>query len=370
MGVQGEAAIPTLIKSLKVDNPDLVWHAAHALGMISSKPDEVVPALIPLLKNSSPQVRAQAAIALGNFGGAAKAAVPELIKLLSDSELNVKLDAAAALGSIGPDAPSAVAALAKAMQDGPTALTLTSASALASIGKAAVPEVTKLLNEDSSLKLLAIHILGEIGTESEASIPELLKLTKSEDTDIRETAIVSLGEIGPKAIKAESDLIKIMENSKGTTRNKAVYALSKIGSKKALPLIKKYAESDSDDERFRLVCAWALLREDPTDTEAVNAALPGLIKALSDENALLRREAASAIALSGPLAKSAAPSLKEALEVEKDQSVIVEIITALAEIGPPAAAAIPLIKPYVNSDDLVLRTVATYALARFGKLSA
>ncbi|WP_278466246.1 HEAT repeat domain-containing protein [Gimesia maris] len=369
MGAQGEAAIPTLIKALKVENPELVWHAANALGAISAKPDEVVPALTPLLKNSSPEVKAHAAIALGNFGSAAKSAVPELIKLLADSELNVKLDAASALGSIGPDASSAVPALAKAMQDGPTALTLTSASALASIGKAAVPEVTKLLNKDSSLKLLAIHVLGEIGTESEESIPELLKLTKSDDTDIRETAIVSLGEIGPKAIKAEPELIKILENSTGTTRNKAVYALSKIGSKKALPLIKKYAESDSDDERFRLVCAWALLRENPTNPEAVNAALPGLIKALSDENALLRREAASAIALSGPLAKSAIPSLKEALETEQDQQVIFEIITALAEIGPPAAAAIPLIKPYVNSEDMVLRVVATYALARFGKLS-
>ncbi len=369
MGAQGDAAIPTLIKALKVENPELVWHAAHALGAISAKPAEVVPALTPLLKSSSPEVRAHAAIALGSFGGAAKSAVPELIKLLSDSDLNVKLDAAAALGAIGPDASSAVSALVKAMQDGPTALTLTSASALASIGKSAVPEVTKLLNEDSSLKLLAIHVLGEIGTESAASIPELLKLTKSEDTDIRETAIVSLGEIGPKAIEAETELINILENSTGTTRNKAVYALSKIGSKKALPLIKKYAAADSDDERFQLVCAWALLREDPTNPEAVNAALPGLIKALSDDNALLRREAASAIALSGPLAKSAVPSLKAALENEKDQTVIAELITALAEIGPPAADAIPLITPYVNSDDLVLRVVATYALARFGKLS-
>ena len=44
-----------------------------------------------------------------------------------------------------------------------------------------------------------------------------------------------------------------------------------------------------------------------------------------------------------------------------------ELITALAEIGPPAAAAIPLITPYLSSHDPVLRVVATYALARFGK---
>ena len=44
-----------------------------------------------------------------------------------------------------------------------------------------------------------------------------------------------------------------------------------------------------------------------------------------------------------------------------------ELMTALAEIGPSAAAAIPQITPYLNSDDPMLRIVATYALARFGK---
>ncbi|WP_298868330.1 HEAT repeat domain-containing protein [uncultured Gimesia sp.] len=367
MGVQGEAAIPTLLKALKVEETSLVWRSAHALGAIGAKPEEVVPALIPLLTNSSAEVRAHAAIALGNYGAKAKSAVPGLSKLLSDSDLNVKLDAASALGSIGPDASSAVPQLSKAMQEGPTALTLTSASTLAAIGEASVPALNKLLSKDSSLKLLAIHVLGEIGAGSSAAIPELMKLTKSTDTDIRENAIVSLGEIGPAAIKAESDLIDIMKNGKGKTRNTAVYALSKIGSKKALPLIKKYAASSSEDERFHLVCSWALLRENPHDPETVKAALPGLIKILADENPLIRREAANAISMTGSLAKSATPGLSKALKQEKDQQVVMELITALAEIGPAAASAIPQITPYLDSADPVLRVVATYALARFGK---
>jgi len=367
MGVQGEAAIPTLLKALTVEDTSLVWRAAHALGQIHSNPKEVVPALTPLLTNSSAEVRATAAIALGNFGAEAKSAVPALSKLLSDSDLNVKLDAAAALGSIGPEASAAVPQLSKAMQAGPNALTLTSASALAAIGEASVPALNELLSKNSPLKLLAIHVIGEIGTGSAASIPELVKLVKSPDADIRETAIISLGEIGPAAMKAEPELIEIMKNGTGKTRNTAVYALSKIGSKKALPFFKKYAASQSEDERFNLVCSWALLRENPKDPETVKAALPGLIKILSDEKTLIRREAANAISMTGPLAKSATPSLSKALETEKDQSVVMELITALAEIGPPAASAIPLITPYLNSDDPMLRVVATYALARFGK---
>lgn len=367
MGIQGKGAIPTLLKALTVEEPSLVWRAAHALGQINSNPKEVVPALTPLLTNSSAEVRAHAAIALGNFGAEAKSAVPALAKLLTDSDLNVKLDAAAALGSIGPDASAAVPQLSKAMQAGPNALTLTSASALAAIGDASVPDLNKLLANDSPLKLLAIHVLGEIGAGSAASIPELLKLTKSKDADIRETAIISLGEIGPAAIKAEPELIEIMKNGTGKTRNTAVYALSKIGSKKALPLFKEYAASESEDERFHLVCSWALLRENPKDPETIKAALPGLIKILSDEKPLVRREAANAISLTGVLAKSATPSLIKALKTEKDPGVAMELITALAEIGPSAAAAIPEITPYLSSDDPMSRIVATYALARFGK---
>ncbi|MFK7777342.1 MAG: HEAT repeat domain-containing protein, partial [Gimesia sp.] len=268
---------------------------------------------------------------------------------------------------IGSSASAAVPQLSKAMQAGPTALTLTSASALAGIGKASVPALNELLSKDSPLKLLAIHVLGEIGAGSVASVPELLKLTKSSDADLRETAIISLGEIGPAAIKAESALIEIMNNGSGKTRNTAVYALSKIGSKKALPLFKKYAASQSEDERFHLVCSWALLRANPHDPETVKATLPGLIKILADEKPLIRREAANAISLTGPLAKSATPSLSKALKLEKDQGVVMELITALAEIGPPAASAIPLITPYLDSDNAMLRVVATYALARFGK---
>ncbi|QDT98390.1 HEAT repeat domain-containing protein [Gimesia aquarii] len=367
MGVQGEAAIPTLLKALKSEDTDLVWRSAHALGAINAKPKKVVPALITLLNNTSPEIRAHAALALGDFGAKAKAAVPELIKLLSDSDLNVKLDAAAALGEIGPDASAAVPELSKAMQAGPTALTLNSASALAAIGEASVPTLKKLLDDNSPLKLLAAHVLGEIGGSSESAIPALLKLIDSPDANLRETAIISLGDIGPAAIKAEPQLLKIMETGTGKTRNTAVYALSKIGSKKALPLFKKYAAASDEDERFRLVCSWALVRANPTDPETVKAALPGLIKVLADENPVVRREAANAISLSGPLAESATPSLSQALKKEQDQRVVAELITALAEIGPPAASAIPLITPYLDSRDPILRVVATYAMARFGK---
>ncbi|QDV17077.1 putative lyase [Gimesia panareensis] len=368
MGAGGESAIPTLLKIVdKVDDPSLVWRAAHALGNIRSQPDKVVPALTGLLTNESPIVRAHAAISLGDFGPEARSAVPALTKLLADPELNVKLDAATALGAIGPAAAPAVPELASAMQAGPVALTLTSASALAGIGDASVPALNKMLKDDSPLKLLAVHVLGEIGAASKDSVPELLKLLGSPDPEVKNTAITSLGEIGPAAKAAEPALLEILKTSEGKTRNAAVFALSKIGSEKAIPLIKKYAAAPGDDERLQLVCAWALVRNNPHDPETVKAALPGLTKALSDERPLVRREAANAISLMGPQAKSAIPALTAVLKEEQNPRVIQELITALAEIGPDASSAISTIAPYLNSGNIDLRLIATYAMARFGK---
>ena len=69
----------------------------------------------------------------------------------------------------------------------------------------------------------------------------------------------------------------------------------------------------------------------------------------------------------GPQAKSALPALSQALKNEKNPAVIVELITALAEIGPDASSTISLIAPYLNSGNIELRLIATYAMARFGK---
>ena len=282
-----------------------------------SQPEKVVPALTAVLTNKSEIVRANAAISLGDFGPEAKSAVPALTKLLSDPELNVKLDAATALGAIGPDAASAVPELASAMQAGPVSLTLTSASALAAIGDASVPALNKMLQDDSPLKLLAVHVLGEIGTGAGASIPELIKLLDSTDPEVKMSAITSLGEMGPAAKKAEPQLLEILKSAQDRTRNAAVFALSKMGSKAAIPEIKKLAAESSDDERLQLVCAWALVRNNPHDPETIKTALPGLTKALTDERPLVRREAANAISLMGPEAKSAIPALTAALKEEE-----------------------------------------------------
>ncbi|MFO0964375.1 MAG: HEAT repeat domain-containing protein [Gemmataceae bacterium] len=68
-------------------------------------------------------------------------------------------------------------------------------------------------------------------------------------------------------------------------------------------------------------------------------AVPGVIKALSDEDARIRGIAALALRHIGPAAKDAAPALAEALR-DMDISVASEAAQALGAIGPAAAPAL------------------------------
>ncbi|HQU41957.1 MAG TPA: HEAT repeat domain-containing protein, partial [Pirellulales bacterium] len=97
-------------------------------------------------------------------------------------------------------------------------------------------------------------------------------------------------------------------------RNSAVYALGKIGpaAKAASPELRKLLAGDDDFARFG--ATWALVRIDPNDAKMVAAAVPALVKGLSDERPLVRAESAATLGELGPAANSALPELKKAAE--------------------------------------------------------
>jgi HEAT repeat protein len=72
-----------------------------------------IPSLIRSLKMRDPAARSRAAIALGKMGPEAKEAVPALAAALKDRDVSVKAAAAHALGKIGPDAKGALDELQK-----------------------------------------------------------------------------------------------------------------------------------------------------------------------------------------------------------------------------------------------------------------
>jgi HEAT repeat protein len=82
--------------------------AAMALGRIGQA---AVPSLVQTLRHRDPEVRKQAALVIARIGPEAYDAVPELTDLLGDPDEDVRKSAARALGQIGPKAAEAVPAL-------------------------------------------------------------------------------------------------------------------------------------------------------------------------------------------------------------------------------------------------------------------
>ncbi|WP_337175822.1 HEAT repeat domain-containing protein [Paludisphaera sp.] len=75
------AALPNLIRELKLKDSRARINAARAIGGMGPEAREAVPDLIAALKDRDPGARASAAYALGRIGPDARAALPQLESL-------------------------------------------------------------------------------------------------------------------------------------------------------------------------------------------------------------------------------------------------------------------------------------------------
>jgi hypothetical protein len=243
MRSEGKAAVPDLIKLLDDENSGVRTAAAEALGRIGPDAAAAVPALTKTLARSDirweMEPRVIAAAALGSIGPQAKPAIPELAKLLSaDTELRAA--AVYALWAIGPEgvealkkdvgrAPTPAVALAlKATGPNTTKVLadavhdqLTNPEAAHwlqwAIGRtpgaaaAALPALQKALRSGGEPASRADAIIGEIGPDAKAAIPDLLvardvsSTQDFRDRDFRAGNMGTLAELGPDAIPAVAD---------------------------------------------------------------------------------------------------------------------------------------------------------------------
>ncbi len=90
-----------------------------------------------------------------------------------------------------------------------------------------------------------------------------------------------------------------------------MYALGKIGPDPSVCIDQITQLLESENPRFTTVCAWALTRIDPDNRENCLRAVPLLIKALNNDQAFVRVEAASTLGIIGPQAKEAIESLEK-----------------------------------------------------------
>jgi HEAT repeat protein len=309
-----------------------------------------------LTYGTSEWMRKDAARALGKIGDAR--AVEPLIKALKEDEVLVSAEAARALGKIG--GARAVEALMKALKEDSRVHSPSEESqllgvedvrmreeatrALGKIGELAVEPLIEAIHMDPliglkngrSAYLYAIEALGATG-DPRAVEPLISELARGRG---RLTAVEALGEIGdPRAVKP---LIEALKDVSEFVQKAAVLALSKIGGEEAEKALKI----------FKTAVKTVSLLEKNRDVE-------GLIKALKDEDLVVRRGAASAL---GKIRDArAVEPLIQALK-DKDSSVRWGAAVALGRIGD-ARATEPL-NQALKDENSVVRSFAKEALRK------
>jgi HEAT repeat protein len=180
LGEMGHEAVAPLIATLNRRNRGLRLGAIGALAQIGDP--VAVPALAGMMLDPVSEVRWQAAIALGSMNS--NDAIPPLIHGLEDTDKYVRYGSAISLARIGyqPADETGWAWYHAAMQDW---------DRLKASGTAALDPLGTLLRDtDSSVRLRAVQILGDIGDRS--SGPAVIRMLADPDRQVRwEAALAS-----------------------------------------------------------------------------------------------------------------------------------------------------------------------------------
>jgi len=245
----------------------------------------------------SPSDQRAAADALADLGASAQEAVPQLVAALSAGDADLRWRAARALGLIGD--MNAEEALRKATSDSEP---LVRAQALFALGrlKADYKEslttvISAMGDKEVQVRRAAVRTLAMIQADRKVTIPLVVKMLEDADQNVAMRAVSAIAEAGAEAVPA---LNAALANPQA--RYWACIALSEMGDK-------------------------------------AKDAVPGLARALSDEQPQTRLQASIALAEIGPAARPAVPELTKLLG-DKFEAVQRSAVFALGRIGDKSAA--------------------------------
>jgi HEAT repeat protein len=186
------------------------------------------------------------------------------------------------------------------------------------------------------LGLLLLFGSSALGQDSRVpDVERLIGSLKDANPSVRAQAARDLGALGSAAARAVNDLAATLRDPNDEVRGEAAAALALIGPDAVAPLIRGLGAANPPEARE--LAAHALERIGPK----ANAAVPPLIKALDDKNPRVRKEVVSALGRIND--KSAVGPLVRRFKSDPDDLVRLEIVGSLADLGPKAAAAIPVL---------------------------
>ena len=352
----GEAVVEKLIKISRDENSPYYIRSTAITALTEIGGEAVIAAFVKTLEDEpdSWSTYYEVSEALGAIG--TEAAISALIELLNNKNHHgQKRELANVLGNTGSEA--AISALTAILQneDQDMFLRQTIAQFFAETrNKAAIPVLTKVLNEPSSyiVSPTAAEALGDIGAVE--AIPDLQQIIEENKLNGfgRKEATIALGKIGdPLAIPT---LLAILENNDQEIAWQAAWAIGKIGDPLVIPRLETIL-LHQEEPRLRSHVAYTL-------GELGGGALPTLNELLinEEEDWLVRWRAA--IALGNNHDPAAIPMLKEGLADDKNehiQSRSAEVLGALQD-----STALEYLRKFLQHEDKNIRTSVVLALGK------
>ncbi|HEY3362704.1 MAG TPA: HEAT repeat domain-containing protein [Methanosarcina sp.] len=349
-----EARAEKLVGSLGDENKDIAYASTYALIDIG---EPAVAPLIEALKDENPQVRSFAALALGEIRD--KKAVEPLIEILNDLSPEVRMNAAYSLGEIGD--VKAVEPLLKLLKDenGEVVRFTVIALGLLKDPRATEPicEVTdrddaRIRHEDNTdIGQEAVYALGEIGDPG--CIDTLLDLL--DDKELGYSAANTLGNFKSEDIFEK--VTKKMQSSNPTVRTNAIAVFESNRDPAAVPLLIKMLSDKVPEVRKEAALTLSFFKE----PKQVAQSEQPLINALGDSKSEVQEEAARSLGRIG--AKEAIPSLEELLQA-KNKNLQVAAVKALGDIGDPEA--VDALTATLEDEDWLVRESTVNSLVEIG----
>src|SRR5581483_7133544 len=317
LGDLGPAAGPPSERLLRLSLEDgdsgVRASAIAALRRLDASPQTMRENAVACLEHSDAAVRARAGWALGKLGQGALPALAALGEhLLSDPAVDGRFGAAWALGRIKPTDEASLELLAKGLDDPNADVRSEVARTIGRIGAPAArlaPRLERCLEDpDSLLREEASRALVSLGSpppggsvpdgsgelDSLPPVEELVRRLETGGDFARAEAPWLLVKHGEAASCTTGMLaVQALTDRDSDARWSALRALGRIGERSAeLTLVLRQALASDRDPDVRAVAAEALA-EVGEGTEATEQALR---HALEDEDALVRDEAAAALA--------------------------------------------------------------------------
>lgn len=357
-----DRAVEPIAVLLDYEDPGVRFHVPVALEMIGG--EKIIEPLHKALGNETAKVRSAAANILGKMED--ETGIDLLVGLLADNDSYVKTSATDVLKKIGkPAVPKLIEVLDTEAKN--ISLPITD-----SIGDKIGDEYEKALAKQAALQVSAASILGSIN-DTRAVKPLLEAMRRKADDDatedekanaasIRSGAAAALAAMGPAAVEP---LIEILSSpmQDEDARISAASILGAIADKRAVEPLISALKDEKKGIRASAAAAFGTLKmdEDLTDDEEEEAeewiasigkdrrAVPQLIEALKDADAVTRANAAASL---GVIADKRATQplidvIMNATEREKTRSAA---ITSLGTLGD-AAALEPLVKILINEKE-------------------